>query len=205
MLYGGASARNGAAGIGSIKTNIGHLEAAAGVAGLLRWSSALEKKRIPPHLHLKQINPSPYIEWDSAGRSWSDFVTDWAPKGSSPRIAGVSRFGFGGTNAHVIVEEAPAPAQSPKASFTPEPAGRHESSLCRRKARRLCAIWQLARGDERLLEFVRRRASSLADVCFTANAGRAHFAHRLSVTGESKGPIRQALQSVRSRRGGPEI
>ncbi|MGO8676238.1 MAG: type I polyketide synthase [Limisphaerales bacterium] len=169
--------------IGSIKTNIGHLEAAAGVAGLLKVVLALQNKRIPPHLHL--TNPSPYIEWDRLPIVVPTSLTDWAPI-NGRRIAGVSSFGFSGTNAHVIVEEAP---QSPKAVVSPD-RPLHVLALSAKSPE---ALAQLAREYDDYLGSA--ETASLADVCFTANAGRAHFAHRLSVTGESKGPIRQGLQA----------
>jgi acyl transferase domain-containing protein/SAM-dependent methyltransferase len=169
--------------IGSIKTNIGHLEAAAGVAGLLKVVLALQNKRIPPHLHLE--NPSPYIEWDRLPIVVPTSLTAWAPI-NGRRIAGVSSFGFSGTNAHVIVEEAP---QSPKAAVSPD-RPLHVLALSAKSAE---ALAQLAREYDNYLGSA--ETASLADVCFTANAGRAHFAHRLSMTGESKGAMRQGLQA----------
>ena len=91
--------------IGSVKTNLGHLEAAAGIAGLIKTVLALSHRQIPPHLHFTALNP--HIELDgfpavipTTGRPWEPIA--------GRRIAGVSSFGFSGTNAHVVVEEAPA-------------------------------------------------------------------------------------------------
>ena len=104
--------------IGSVKTNIGHLESAAGIAGVIKVVLSLQHERIPPHLHFTQ--PSPHIAWadypvkvTAQGRAW--------PRGAQPRIAGVSSFGFSGTNAHVIVEEAPL-ARAPRHSGDPAAA-----------------------------------------------------------------------------------
>ena len=88
--------------VGSVKTNIGHLESAAGIAGLAKIILALKHGQIPPHLHLRTVNPllkleETPIEIPTAIRPW--------PQGKEPRRAGVSSFGFGGTNGHVIVEE----------------------------------------------------------------------------------------------------
>ncbi len=98
--------------VGSVKTNVGHLEAAAGIAGLIKAVLALQHEQIPPHLHFQQLNP--HIDWGGVpveipvqGRPW--------PKGERRRVAGVSSFGFSGTNAHVIVEEAPPPPVRPSA------------------------------------------------------------------------------------------
>ena len=92
--------------IGSVKTNFGHLESAAGVAGLIKAILALHHEGIPPHLHFQA--PSPHIPWDRWPFRVPTAFTPW-PRGPRPRIAGVSAFGFSGTNAHILVEESPAP------------------------------------------------------------------------------------------------
>ena len=86
--------------IGSVKTNIGHLEAAAGIAGLIKVILSLEHEVLPKHLHFQ--NPSPHIPWDRLAVRVVDEALPW-PRDGRPRIAGVSSFGFSGTNAHVIV------------------------------------------------------------------------------------------------------
>ena len=93
--------------IGSAKTNIGHLEAAAGIAGVIKVILSLENELLPPHLHFQ--NPSPHIPWDRLALQVVQEATPWERNGR-PRIAGISSFGFAGTNAHVILEEAPAQA-----------------------------------------------------------------------------------------------
>ena len=93
--------------IGSAKTNIGHLEAAAGIAGVIKVVLSLENELLPPHLHFQ--NPSPHIPWDRLALQVVREATPWERNGR-PRIAGISSFGFAGTNAHVILEEAPAQA-----------------------------------------------------------------------------------------------
>lgn len=90
--------------IGSVKTNIGHLEAAAGVAGLIKVILALQHQEIPPHLHFKQ--PNPYINWNELPVVVPTKSMPW-PCGTQQRIAGVSSFGMSGTNAHIVLEEAP--------------------------------------------------------------------------------------------------
>ena len=86
--------------VGSVKTNIGHLEAAAGVAGLIKVVLALQHGEIPPHLHFE--TPNPQIALGTTARSWCRRArTPW-PRGARPRLAGVSSFGFSGTNAHVV-------------------------------------------------------------------------------------------------------
>jgi acyl transferase domain-containing protein len=89
--------------VGSVKTNIGHLEAAAGIAGFLKTVLALQHGQLPPHLHLH--TPSPYIEWDKIAIQVPTTLQLWP----APQIAGISAFGLSGTNAHFIVAAPPAP------------------------------------------------------------------------------------------------
>ena len=93
--------------MGSAKTNIGHLEAAAGIAGVIKVILSLENELLPQHLHFQ--NPSPHIPWDRLAVQVVEEATVWERNGR-PRIAGISSFGFAGTNAHVILEEAPEEA-----------------------------------------------------------------------------------------------
>ncbi len=171
--------------IGSVKTNIGHLEAAAGVAGLIKVVLALKHEEIPPHLHFK--SPNPHIAWNQIAVKVPTEGMAW-PRGERKRIAGVSAFGLSGTNAHVIVEEAPA------------------REVVRSEMERLVQVLTLsAKSEEALGELVTRyaeqlssnKSDSLADVCFTANTGRFHFTHRITVVGESSSRVAEALQASR--------
>src|SRR2546428_13503986 len=90
--------------VGSVKTNVGHLEAAAGVAGLIKVVLALQHQEIPPHLHLKQLNP--HISLRGVPIEIPTERTSWFA-GARRRLAGVSSFGASGTNAHAVLEEAP--------------------------------------------------------------------------------------------------
>ncbi len=167
--------------IGSVKTNLGHLEAAAGIVGLIKVVLALQHGEIPPHLHFR--HPNPLIPWDdlpmivpTKGRPWS--------KGKSSRIAGLSSFGMSGTNAHLVVEEAPE-------------VGTHDSELERPchlltiSAKTETALHELAHAYQAHLES--HPVQRLADVCFTANTGRAHFDHRLALRGGSVAEMRDRL------------
>jgi acyl transferase domain-containing protein/acyl carrier protein len=159
--------------VGSVKTNIGHLESAAGVAGLIKLVLALQHQEIPPHLHLK--NPNPYIPWAELPIKIPTELTPWLPfKG--PRIAGLSSFGFSGTNAHLVVEEAPARQHQPMEVERPL----HLLSL---SAKSEGALQELAHRYETYLKT--HPNQNLADVCFTANSGRSHLNHRLAVVAES--------------------
>ena len=96
--------------LGSAKANLGHLEAAAGVAGLIKVVLALQHQAIPPQVHFSKL--SPHISLDGTRLAIPTALTPWTP-GAAPRCAGVSSFGVGGTNAHVILEEAPTLPPAP--------------------------------------------------------------------------------------------
>jgi acyl transferase domain-containing protein/SAM-dependent methyltransferase len=153
--------------LGSLKTNVGHLEAAAGVAGLIKAVLALERRTIPPHLHLEQL--SPLIPWDELPLRIPTEAVAW-PEGRG--LAGVSSFGFSGTNAHVVLERA--------ADLEPaEPSSEPPCHLLPLSARGEPALRTLAvRFAGRLQE---HPDLALADVCYTAGAGRAHLVERLAV------------------------
>ena len=94
-----------------MKTNLGHLEAAAGIAGLLKAALTVQRGQIPPHLHFH--DPSPHIAWDVLPVRVPTAHTAW-PTEYETRIAGVSSFGFSGTNAHIVLEEAPREETAPQ-------------------------------------------------------------------------------------------
>jgi len=165
--------------VGSVKTNFGHLEAAAGIAGLIKVVLSLERGEIPPHLHFR--DPSPNIDWDAFPVTVPTERTPWAP---GTRIAGVSSFGFGGTNAHVVLEEALSLARE-EARFE-----RSYQVLCL-SAKSEGALSELA---ERYATYLSdARDVRLSDVSFTVNAGRADFAERLAVVGASAGELAEQL------------
>lgn len=170
--------------LGSVKTNIGHLEAAAGVTGLLKVVLALRQRIIPPHLHFRE--PSPHIQWKDWPLRVPTSALPWEPI-DGRRIAGVSSFGFSGTNAHVIIEEAP-PAL-PASSGTAYPA-----YLLTLSARTEDALKILAR---RHVEALRDCADSqLADICFAANTGRAHLPQRATILAHTIDELRSRLLAV---------
>jgi len=169
--------------IGSVKTNIGHLEAAAGIAGLIKVVLALRHEEIPPHLHLEQLNP--YVEWSELPVVVPTERTPW-PAAEGRRVAGVSSFGFSGTNAHVVVEEAPRAERAAAEVERP----RHLLALSARSEAALDALL------ERYRERVGGDDEEAADIGFTANVGRAHFAHRLVVPYETKESLAAALSGL---------
>lgn len=163
--------------IGSAKTNIGHLEAAAGIAGVIKVVLSLEHGLLPQHLHFRE--PSPHIPWNRLALQVVQQPTAWE-RGEVPRIAGVSSFGFAGTNAHVVLEE--APAVQPGAESAPTPADRRFGILPL-SARTPAALARLA-GQYRDWLAVHPQ-TDLADVCLTAGAGRAHLEHRAALVVDS--------------------
>jgi len=157
--------------VGSVKTNIGHLEPAAGISGVIKVILAMQHNQIPPHLHFQQ--PNPYFDWDRLPLQIPTEPTPW-PEGV--KIAGVSSFGMGGTNAHVILQQ--APEIEPVAAETKRPL-----ELLTLSAKNDAALKDLVKlYHDHITE---QSDDDLADICYTANIGRSHFAHRLSVVGES--------------------
>jgi acyl transferase domain-containing protein len=149
--------------LGSVKTNIGHLEAAAGISGLIKAVLALQHGEIPPHLNFS--TPNPNIPWSELPVTVATTSTPWLQR----RIAGVSSFGFTGTNAHVVLEAAPD-REAPASAAEDRPI--HLLAL---SARSQSALVEVARAYAAF-----DSSASLADVCYTANAGRTHFAHRIA-------------------------
>ncbi len=157
--------------IGSAKTNIGHLESAAGIAGIIKLVLALNAEQIPPHLHCS--SPSPHIPWDRLPLRVVSGGVPW-PRSAQPRRAGISGFGFSGTNAHVILEEAPLP------DVALLPDGRTSYLLVVSAADEI-ALRSLSNRFAGYL--LRDSLPPLATICNTAATGRNRFAHTLAVAG----------------------
>lgn len=160
--------------VGSLKTNVGHLEAASGVASVIKVALALHHEQIPAHLHLEQAHPD--IALERLPITIPTLPVAW-PRSERTRYAGVSAFGFGGTNAHVVLREAP-PAAAAVAARVPS------VGLLALSAKTPSALRALAK---RYATALARRSSTLAlhDVCYTAATGRAHFRKRLALTATS--------------------
>jgi acyl transferase domain-containing protein len=169
--------------IGSVKTNVGHLEGAAGVVGLVKVVLSLQHRSLPAHLHFR--NPSPHIPWAELPVRVAARGAAWEPL-AGRRIAGVSSFGFSGTNAHVVLEEAPEPAAAPADD---RPA--HLFPLSARDPRALAAL-----AARYAVALAATPAPALADVCFTAGAGRAHLAARAAVVAPSLEALRERLAAL---------
>src|SRR5271165_3127027 len=187
--------------IGSVKTNIGHLEAAAGIAGVIKVILSLEHELLPQHLHFR--NPSPHIPWDRLAVQVVKEATAWE-RNDQPRIAGVSSFGFAGTNAHVILQEAPEEVGQVAAPPSPvdQPGGRRFSILPL-SARTPAALVQIA--DQYRSWLSAHPEASLADVCFTAGAGRAHLEHRAALVVNSRESAGELLGALADDRPAPGL
>ncbi|HKP41458.1 type I polyketide synthase, partial [Mycobacterium sp.] len=183
--------------IGSVKTNIGHLEAASGIAGIIKVALALEHETLPEHLHFTR--PSPHIAWDRLSVRVVDESLPWKRNGR-PRTAGVSSFGFSGTNAHVVLEEGPAVGESIDQPCAVGEPGPHVLPLSARTPEGLLALaaryreWLDANPD-----------AALSDVCATARTGRAHFESRAALVVDSRARARRLLRALGDERPAPGL
>ncbi|MET9831652.1 amino acid adenylation domain-containing protein [Streptomyces sp. NPDC006385] len=186
-------------GIGSVKTNIGHLEAAAGIAGLLKVVLALRHRTLPASLHFRERNP--YVRLDDGPFEVVDTTRPWpspvdAEGRPLPRRAGVSSFGFGGAGAHVVLEEAP---DTPGAGSESEPE--HED-LYVLSARTTRALREQAR---RLAAFVRRERPALADIAHTLRVGRESMPERLAFVARDRVELLRLLDTCAEGRTEPDV
>ncbi|MCZ7416223.1 type I polyketide synthase [Streptomyces sp. WMMC897] len=174
--------------VGSVKTNIGHLESAAGVAGLLKLVLAVQNAEIPPHLHFNEPNPEAgwdrlHIEVTADGRPW--------PEAARPRIGAVSSFGASGTNAHAVISSPPDPAPAP--SPGPEAAEDGEPGVVVLSAHTEEALAEVAGDYARHLR--RTPGLSVADVSWTTQVGRSRQASAVAVAGDSADALADALDA----------
>jgi len=186
QVYGISHSKHHPLRIGSVKTNIGHLEAAAGVAGLIKTVLIMQKQTIPPHLNFTQ--PNPLVEWENMAIRINTENTPWE-KGEKPRLAGLSAFGFSGSNAHIIIEEAPSDS-------TPKPLKSKKS------IKKNCILTLSAKSPKALNtlattyhEFLSDSSSSLEDICYSTNVRRTHLHKRIAVVGETTREIQEKLNA----------
>jgi phthiocerol/phenolphthiocerol synthesis type-I polyketide synthase E len=171
--------------IGSVKTNIGHLGPAAGIASVIKAALALEHGMIPASLHFER--PNPKIEIERSPFYVNATLSPWQPDGL-PRRAGVSSFGMGGTNAHVIMEEPPA--------IEPEPPGDRPAHLVLLSARTETALAASART---LGTHLSAAAEDMTDVAYTLRVGRRELEHRLAVVAADPADAAAALADAKRR------
>jgi acyl transferase domain-containing protein/acyl carrier protein len=174
--------------LGSAKTNIGHAEAAAGIAGLIKTVLCVQRGAIPKNVHFTSLNP--HISFAGTTFAVPTDLTPW-PAIDGPRVAGVSSFGFSGTNAHLIVEQAPtATARDAQDTASADGTDRPLSVLTL-SAKTTAALVALARSHADRLS---AGGARLADLCYTANTGRSHFRYRLAALGASAAEIAGKLE-----------
>jgi phthiocerol/phenolphthiocerol synthesis type-I polyketide synthase C len=168
--------------VGSVKSNLGHLEAAAGIAGLIKATLMVRHREIPPSLHYE--TPNPHIPFAELSLRVPTALEPW-PDQDAPALAGVSSFGFGGTNAHLVVEEPPRqPAPGAPADDRPH--------LLTVSARGAEALRDLAARYERHLGELADDTSPFT-LCSAAALRRVHHEHRLAAVGRTTGELREAL------------
>ncbi|MER7009507.1 type I polyketide synthase, partial [Dactylosporangium sp. NPDC000555] len=184
-VYGAEHGADDPVWIGSVKSNIGHTQAAAGMAGVIKMALAMRHAALPPTLHVDA--PTPHVDWSASGLRLLTGLTEW-PRAGQPRRAGVSSFGISGTNAHVVLEEAPAtdadanvpvdglPAPLLLSAATPE--------ALRAQATLLGAHLDTHPGDDP------------ADVAHTLATGRARLRHRAAILRHDGTRTRQALAAL---------
>ncbi|MCX5381155.1 type I polyketide synthase [Streptomyces sp. NBC_00091] len=172
--------------LGSLKSNIGHAQAAAGVGGVIKTVQALRHSLLPKTLHAEE--PTPHVDWSAGGVRLLTEAVQW-PAGTRPRRAAVSAFGVGGTNAHVILEEAPpAPAAEPAGPAVPLPlvpwfvSGRTEAALRAQAGR--------------LREHLASAAPHATDIGYSLAATRTAFEHRAVILGTSYGELARGLDAL---------
>jgi acyl transferase domain-containing protein/acyl carrier protein len=181
--------------MGSVKSNIGHTESASGAAGLIKAVLSLQHEMLPQSLHF--ATPSPHIPWDSLPVRVVDEAIPWQANGR-PRRAGVSSFGFTGTNAHVLIEEAPPQPARPESDTHEQPF--HVLALSARSPEALVALAQ------RYNAWLGAHPEvGLADVCRTVGTGRSHFEHRAALVVDSVQGAREGLAELAESRLRPGV
>ncbi|WP_437603947.1 SDR family NAD(P)-dependent oxidoreductase [Sorangium sp. So ce590] len=204
----GAGARSGGArcGLGTVKTSIGHLESAAGIAGLLKVVLALKHAKLPGNLHFDQLNP--HIELEDTPFYIVHRTQPWEPLAGEhgaplPRRAGVSSFGFGGVNAHAVLEEFPdreEPAAEPRGADLREivvlsaRSGERLQEVARRLSSYLDESEARRSGGAAAPRSAAGRAPCLRDIAYTLQVGRSEMEHRLAVVASSIEELRSGLR-----------
>ncbi len=183
--------------LGSVKANIGHTEAAAGIAGLIKVVLAMMHRHIPMQPHFRDLNPQ--ITLDTIPAAIPVVGVDWKTGAPGMRLlAGVSSFGFSGTNAHVVVEEALAASRRYTAggNYTLHTGMERPRHILTLSAKTEQSLNQIAERYESFLDSsAAEEEERLADLCYTANAGRAHFNWRIAIAAGSMSEIREKLRS----------
>ena len=211
--------------VGSVKSNIGHTESAAGMAALIKTILAMNRRVIPRHLHFD--DPNPHVEWDGIPVRVASEATDWPDTSGRRPLAGVNAFGLSGANAHVLVEgyEPPLGAAASTGATVPEGSSRtvplalpdsteavgeespeRATRFLPLSARSAGSLRDLAERYRSWLDGEDGAASSeaLSDLAWTAGAGRGHFPHRAGVVFTDAAQLRQGLETVAATYDAPD-
>ena len=210
--------------VASVKTNIGHLESAAGIAGLIKTALVVNRGVLPKHLHFQ--DPNPRLEWDRLPLRITSSMMDWPSSAGRPRLAGVNSFGISGTNAHIVVEEYRAPegtsgeehavagparvvpvslpAAATDLPWPEQGVGPRTARLLPLSAKSPGALRELVGRylswlDEPPVTLSAEGAASgpaLPDMAWTAGVGRSHFDHRTGVVFHDAGSLREGLKAL---------
>jgi mycoketide-CoA synthase len=203
--------------LGAVKTNIGHLEWAAGLAGIAKVVAALRHEALPATLHTEPRNP--HIDWDALPVAVIDQLLPWPRDPARPRRAGVSSFGISGTNAHVILEEAPLPAAAPAALAAAEAAAPAAPQVAEAAASAAVEVAEAAapaaaapvvpvvlsgkseaalraQAEELRAHLAERPELSLVDVAYSLATARSHFDHRAAVVAGDRAELSAVLEAL---------
>lgn len=183
-VFGGGRSEQRKLLVGSVKTNMGHLQSASGIAHFIKAVLALEHGVIPPSLHLKKLNPRIAPEWHV---ECPQTVTPWPDTGGRPRRAGVTALSLGGGNAHVVLEQAPVVDDEPRQS---RDVALHLLPLSSRSAE------SLAQTAVRYADFLSSSDVPLKDVCYSAGVTRAHHGERATIIGKTRDDMVRGLRSL---------
>ncbi|WP_051287021.1 beta-ketoacyl synthase N-terminal-like domain-containing protein [Paenibacillus taiwanensis] len=175
--------------VGSVKTNVGHLDSASGIVGLVKAIAALQYKQLPPTLHFTR--PNRKIAFESSPVYVNDQLRNWEGRGT-PLRCGVSSFGFSGTNCHVVLEEPPTKQPSFAVERVDTQPKRERAVLCL-SAKSESGVKQLV---NEYATFLRHSIADLRSICYTANTGRGHYGHRLALTAYDKEELCQKLTQL---------
>jgi acyl transferase domain-containing protein len=194
--------------IGSVKTNIGHLETAAGIASVMKTALALKHRMIPRSLHFE--TPNPHIAFDKLGLKVQRALEPW-PESAEPALAGVHAYGFGGTNAHVLLEAPPAPAAVARSGRVNVNHGSGDGDtppqvqLLTLSARGSKALHAVCASYRDFLLSSDQDGAALPDICYSAAVHGSHHDDRLSVIGRSTREVVQRLDNFLAGRSTPGV
>ncbi|HSO74834.1 MAG TPA: type I polyketide synthase, partial [Blastocatellia bacterium] len=188
--------------VGSVKTNLGHLEACAGIAGLIKVVLCLQQQTISPNLNFQ--HPTPHVSWDELPLVVPTQPRPWS-RGERPRLAGVSSFGFSGVNAHIVLQEAPSNEASTLSAGADSKDQQQQRPLhlLTLAGRTKAALTQLA---QRYVKHLGEHTDlAVEDVCYSANAGRSHPHHRVGLVVASIGETRDKLSAFLKGQAAPGL